>query len=392
MPSPIRQLLSQTSYDADGTTTVWDFSFASGYIDKSHVKAFYLDINGARTDVTVTLGMFIGDFQLSITPALAVGNELTIYRDTPKDAPLVNFADKAVVTEAALDLMATQAVFVAAEASDGLATAISSVAQIAAQVTLAAGYAQDAADEAAAAAASASAANASALSAAASAAAALADKLAAAASAAAAAASAASIAGGPVASFNTRTGAVTLLKADVTGVGLAKADVGLGNVDNTSDLDKPVSTATAAAIPLAADIAPVANTAAVIGVSARYARQDHSHAAPATGSITEPMLATAVQPLGVGQTWQLVTRTTDVTYTNTTGRPIYGVRANLAGSPAVQTMAVAINGGPNMFIAAGNWSATSNRVDVAGSYVIPAGATYVFADGGVGTITTYELR
>lgn len=67
-------------------------------------------------------------------------------------------------------------------------------------------------------------------------------------SAADAAASAASIADGPVASFNTRTGVVTLTKADVTGTGLAKADVGLGNVDNVADANKPVSTAQQAAL------------------------------------------------------------------------------------------------------------------------------------------------
>jgi len=67
-------------------------------------------------------------------------------------------------------------------------------------------------------------------------------------SAADAAASAASIANGPVASFNTRTGAVTLTKADVTGTGLAKADLSLSNVDNTSDANKPISTATQTAL------------------------------------------------------------------------------------------------------------------------------------------------
>jgi hypothetical protein len=41
-----------------------------------------------------------------------------------------------------------------------------------------------------------------------------------------------------VTSVNSRTGAVTL----------AKSDVGLNNVDNTSDVDKPVSNATASAI------------------------------------------------------------------------------------------------------------------------------------------------
>ena len=46
-------------------------------------------------------------------------------------------------------------------------------------------------------------------------------------------------------SVNSKTGAVVLVKADI----------GLGNVDNTSDLNKPVSTATQTALNLKADIA-----------------------------------------------------------------------------------------------------------------------------------------
>ncbi|MDR6455489.1 gp53-like domain-containing protein [Variovorax paradoxus] len=41
---------------------------------------------------------------------------------------------------------------------------------------------------------------------------------------------------------------MTLTKADVTGTGLAKADLSLGNVDNTSDASKPISTATQTAL------------------------------------------------------------------------------------------------------------------------------------------------
>ncbi len=109
-------------------------------------------------------------------------------------------------------------------------------------------------------------------------------------------------------------------------------------------------------------------------------------------SITESKLATAVKPLGVGQTWQQVTRTNGVTYTNTTGRTIYGNRANLAGGAAVQTMTIAISGGTPICIAAGDYSTTPNRVDVVGHYLVPDGATYVFSDASVGAITTYELR
>lgn len=59
-------------------------------------------------------------------------------------------------------------------------------------------------------------------------------------SAVAAAASAASIAGGPVASYNGRTGIVVPIIAD-------KIPLAINNVDNTSDVNKPVSTAQAAA-------------------------------------------------------------------------------------------------------------------------------------------------
>ncbi len=120
MPTPTEQLLSRTSYAGDGVTTVWNFTFASGYIDQAHVKAFVTDSDGNRTDLTLTDANFVGEFQLSITPAITATDTLTIYRDTPKDAPLVDFADGSNLTEAALDTLARQAVFVAAEVSDEL--------------------------------------------------------------------------------------------------------------------------------------------------------------------------------------------------------------------------------------------------------------------------------
>lgn len=118
MPAPIEQLLSRTVYTTDGTTVNWDFSFASGYLDAAHVKAQTKTTEGAITQIVVTPGMLIGEFQLQITPALAAGLELTIYRDTPKNAPLVDFTDESGFSETALDTNAKQAVMVAAEAID----------------------------------------------------------------------------------------------------------------------------------------------------------------------------------------------------------------------------------------------------------------------------------
>jgi len=57
--------------------------------------------------------------------------------------------------------------------------------------------------------------------------------------------------GGAVASVNGQTGIVVL----------AKADIGLGNVDNTSDANKPISSATQSALNLKADTASLATVA-----------------------------------------------------------------------------------------------------------------------------------
>lgn len=115
------ELLSRTIYDANGVQTVWDFNFAGGYILPEHVKAYY-ELGSVRTQVTVTPASLIGPNQLYISPAVPAGAVLTIYRDTPKSAPLVDFVDRGTVSEVALDTVAKQAVFVAAESSDSAAT------------------------------------------------------------------------------------------------------------------------------------------------------------------------------------------------------------------------------------------------------------------------------
>lgn len=115
----------------------------------------------------------------------------------------------------------------------------------------------------------------------------------------------------------TPTDTVTSVAGKVGAVTLTKSDVGLGNVDNTSDADKPISTATAAALAEKAPLAsptftgtPKATTAApdtnttqiattafvigqasssvplgladegVVGTSKKYARADHQHPMP----------------------------------------------------------------------------------------------------------------
>ena len=116
MPTPTQQLLSQTIYITDGTTSDWNFSFAGGYLDANHVKAYYLDSLGVRTNITAFT--LTGPYQLHTASVIPAGYSLVIYRDTPKTAPMVDFTDGSGLTELALDTNARQAVMLAAEASD----------------------------------------------------------------------------------------------------------------------------------------------------------------------------------------------------------------------------------------------------------------------------------
>ena len=68
------------------------------------------------------------------------------------------------------------------------------------------------------------------------------------------------------ADFATLAGTETLTNKTITSpLGLVKGDVGLGNVDNTSDTSKPVSTATQTALDLKANLAGATFTGALSG-------------------------------------------------------------------------------------------------------------------------------
>lgn len=118
----VRQLYSRRVWLSDGTDTVWNFGFTGGYISKEHVRASIRDIvTGAVEYIPINYSTaFIGPYQLSITPPVPAGKELTIYRDTPKDVPIVDFSDGARISEVSLDTNSKQAVFIASEAIDSL--------------------------------------------------------------------------------------------------------------------------------------------------------------------------------------------------------------------------------------------------------------------------------
>ncbi len=154
-------------------------------------------------------------------------------------------------------------------------------------------------------------------------------------------------------------GAVVSVAGRAGAVTLAKADVGLGNVDNTSDAAKPVSTAQQTALNAKANTTDV-NTALAGKVdttrqvatgtgltgggaldanrtlAADIATEAEAQAGTAAGKLMDAlrveqhMLANA---LGWGQTWQSVARAANTVYINDTSRPIM-VSLGLSSSTA----------------------------------------------------------
>lgn len=94
------------------------------------------------------------------------------------------------------------------------------------------------------------------------------------------------------------------------------------------------------------------------------------------------------------QTYQAVTRTDGVTYTNSTGRPIFlTAHIIMSGNNVTSFAQVSINGGSNIEVVRIGGGAVP-QTQGCGSIIIPVGATYVFTYQNLsgGTATTWELR
>jgi hypothetical protein len=103
----------------NGTQTQWEFNFAGGYITKAHIKAYFTnDTTHVVTPIVIASGDWIGPNTIQVVPPVPTGSTITIYRDTPKDMPLVNYTNGAIINEANLDMSNEQAIFAAAEMVD----------------------------------------------------------------------------------------------------------------------------------------------------------------------------------------------------------------------------------------------------------------------------------
>jgi hypothetical protein len=108
---------SINTFTGDGVKTTWDLNFSGGYIRRDHVKAYSTSLADVNTTQVLS---WVGPNQVSITPPVPNGHTLTIYRDTPKDLPVADFLDGAIINETNLDFVAKQSVFVSAEMVDRL--------------------------------------------------------------------------------------------------------------------------------------------------------------------------------------------------------------------------------------------------------------------------------
>lgn len=110
--------LSIVEMPGNGVQEFWDFNFAGGYIEQAHVKAEVEDAAGVITPLVLEPADFITSTRIQVTPPVPTGSTIRIYRDTPREEPLVDFTGGSNFTEANLDILAQQAIFAGAEARD----------------------------------------------------------------------------------------------------------------------------------------------------------------------------------------------------------------------------------------------------------------------------------
>lgn len=108
--------LTMVTVTADGVSDQYEFNFPGGYLNRADIKAYmFVSETAERTDLAVS---FVADSTVKLSPAQPAGARVTIYRDTPKSLPLINFLDGAMIEGRNLDRNAKQCIFAIAEILD----------------------------------------------------------------------------------------------------------------------------------------------------------------------------------------------------------------------------------------------------------------------------------
>jgi hypothetical protein len=177
---------------------------------------------------------------------------------------------------------------------------------------------------------------------------------------------------GAVLSVAGKTGAVTL----------AKGDVGLGNADNTSDAEKPISSATQAALnDLVSTGRHIVTGAGLTGggdlsvnrtINADIATKAEAQAGAASGKLMSALSVEhhmAANAIGWGQGWEQVARSGGVIYPNETGRPILVSYYDTSSTQCFLDVSLA----GTIWVRAG-----VSRYGAGASCIVPAGWRYRF--------------
>jgi hypothetical protein len=107
-----------------------------------------------------------------------------------------------------------------------------------------------------------------------------------------------------------------------------------------------------------------------------------------TNKFVNPANAGAVA-LGVEQTWQVVSRTINTTYYNTTGKPIMLAIASGCAGTGAGSLTVTING---LACGIGGQVNSSGGTGGGGTVVVPSSASYVISVSGSGSPNVNSVR
>ena len=164
---------------------------------------------------------------------------------------------------------------------------------------------------------------------------------------------------------------------DETGVISTTAEGGAGAADSATVI---YSTTARTNVPYRV-VGYVESTQATAGIWAT---------APSTIQGVGGQALTSLQSIGFGQTYQSVTRTSGVTYYNTTGKPLHLVMNINSTATASASVSIAINGGTAFTFL--NVAAGTGPGSGAGSVMIAVGSSYVVTETRVAARAVVELR